>query len=116
MGPRHPKRVVCFSLITTRGVGMISRVLERKTTATTKYRDMADYRCIEAGKPKRWTEFIASIREGEEVVFGVDSPEEIDTVRTVASRINTSAGNPYRYAVEANSDLMVIRITTKRPL
>lgn len=95
---------------------MISRVLERKTTATTKYRDMADYRCIEAGKPKRWTEFIVSIREGEEVVFGVDSPEEIDTVRTVASRINTSSGNPYRYAVEANSDLMVIRITTKRPL
>lgn len=77
---------------------------------------MADFRYMEVGKPKRWSEFIGSIREGEEVVFGVDSPEEIDTVRTIASRINTSAGNAFKYSVEANSELMVIRITTKRPL
>ena len=77
---------------------------------------MADFRFLEVGRPKRWSEFIASIREGEEVVFGVDSPGEIDTVRTIASRINTTSDNPYRYAVEANNDLMVIRITTKRPL
>ena len=77
---------------------------------------MADFRYLEEGKRKRWSEFIASIREGEEVVFGVSSPEEIDTVRTTASRINTGSGNPYKYTVEANNDLMVIRITTKRPL
>lgn len=77
---------------------------------------MADFRFLEEGKRKRWGEFIASIREGEEVVFGVSSPEEIDVVRTTASRINTNGGNPYKYAVEANNDLMVIRITTKRPL
>lgn len=77
---------------------------------------MADFRFLEVGRPKRWSEFISSIREGEEVVFGVDSPEEIDTVRSTASRINTTAGMPYRYSVEANAEIMVIRITTKRPL
>ena len=76
---------------------------------------MAEYRFI-TGKNKQWADFLRSMKEGDEVIIGVDSDNEIDVIRTVASRINTGEGLPYKFSVEAQRDLMVVRITTKRPL
>jgi len=76
---------------------------------------MAEYSLISNGK-KCWTDFIRSIREGEDAVIGVDSPAEIDVIRTTAARVNGTDGLPYKYTVEANAEVGVVRISTKRPL
>lgn len=76
---------------------------------------MAEYSLISNGR-RQWSDFIRSIREGEDATIGVDSPAEIDVIRTTAARINGTDGLPYRYSVEANTEIMVVRISTKRPL
>lgn len=64
-------------------------------------------------KEKKWREFIEGIRYGEVAQFTCESSGEIDNLRTVASRVNTSNGLDYVYAVEANSETLRCQIYTK---
>lgn len=69
-----------------------------------------------SGEKKKWTDFISSIEEGEEVIFSVYSPCVIDTIRSVASKLNTSTNRDYKYVVEGDNIKLRVRISTKRPL
>lgn len=76
---------------------------------------MAEYKYI-VGKRKKWASFIKSIKEGEHAVLSVASQKEVDVIRAVASRVNSNSDQPFKYSVEANNKIMVVRISTKTPL
>lgn len=71
---------------------------------------MVNYDLIEK---KKWSEFIENIRYGEVAQFTASSPQEIDTIRTVASRINASGKYDFVYSVEGNNDSCRMQIFTK---
>lgn len=78
--------------------------------STLKVQDMVNY---DLAKDKKWREFIEGIRYGEVAQFTVNSTGEIDNLRTVAGRINTSNGLDYVYSVEANKETLRVQVYTK---
>ena len=93
----------------------IASILPRRdarevSLSTLKVQDMVNY---DLAKDKKWREFIEGIRYGEVAQFTVNSTGEIDNLRTVAGRINTSNGLDYVYSVEANKETLRVQVYTK---
>lgn len=64
-------------------------------------------------RERKWREFIEGIRYGEVAQFTAGDKADIDNIRTVAGRINSSNGLDYVYSVEANSETLRLQIFTK---
>lgn len=64
-------------------------------------------------KAKKWREFVENIRYGEVAQFTASSPQEINTLRTIISRINVENKLDYTYSLEANNDSCRTQIFTK---
>lgn len=62
---------------------------------------------------KKWREFIEGIRYGEVAQFTVAAKGDIDSIRTVAARVNTDLKLDFVYSVEGNSDSLRCQIYTK---
>lgn len=63
-------------------------------------------------KERRWKDFIDSIAEGESITVSVDSCADIDIVRAVASKINTTQRKPYKYTVKGDNGKQEVTIRT----
>lgn len=89
---------------------LLRRDVWEVSLSTLKVKYMVNY---DLAKDKKWREFIEGIRYGEVAQFTVNSTGEIDNLRTVAGRINTSNGLDYVYSVEANKETLRVQVYTK---
>ena len=112
ISPRVPKPLMQRGVYCLIGCAGCRDGTRRDATIVEK---MIDFSLI-SGEKKRWSEFIASIGDGESATFLVGDSAEIDTIRSIASKINTSQGKDYKYVVEADSTALKVRISTKHPL
>lgn len=62
---------------------------------------------------KKWRDFIIGIRYGEVAQFTVTSKGDIDSLRTVAARVNTELKNDFMYSVEGNTETLRCQVFTK---
>lgn len=74
---------------------------------------MVDYDKV---KRREWREFVENIAFGEVAIFTVDCTGDIDTLRTVASRVNCSGQKPYMYSVEGDNNSLRVQVFTKARL
>lgn len=63
----------------------------------------------EALKNRKWTQFLRSIPTGEPMSFDLETTKDMDTIITIASRMNTHSTWKYLFSIQA--DFLLKRLT-----